>query len=143
MLIAGAVWGLALAGFGGVASLWATLVCLLIAGIADVSSVVFRSTIIKTATPDEFRGRVNAAEFVAGGSMPQIGNFRSGVVASVSTPDISAVSGGLAAAAGSLLLAIFFPILMRYRADAKEPALLDSGALDAAGLVAASESIEL
>jgi hypothetical protein len=60
---------------------------------------------------------VNAAEFVAGGSMPQIGNFRAGVVASIATPDISAVSGGLCATVGALLLAIFFPVLMRYRAD--------------------------
>jgi MFS family permease len=117
MLIAGAIWGIALAAFGIVGSLWATLACLFVAGLADVSSVVLRSTIIQTQTPDEFRGRVNAAEFVAGGSMPQIGNFRAGVVASIATPDISAVSGGLCATVGALLLAIFFPVLMRYRAD--------------------------
>jgi MFS family permease len=119
MLATGAIWGLAIAAFGTVSSLWATLLCLLVAGAADVSSVVLRSTITQTNTPDEFRGRVNAAEFVAGGSMPQIGNFRAGLVASVSTPDISAISGGLSAAAGSLLLAIFFPVLRRYRADKK------------------------
>jgi MFS family permease len=126
MLIAGAIWGLALAGFGVVHSLWATLACLFVAGVADVSSVVFRSTIIQTNTPDEFRGRVNAAEFVAGGAMPQIGNFRAGLVASISTPDISAVSGGLSAAAGSLLLAIFFPILVRYRSDSKKGAPMEA-----------------
>jgi hypothetical protein len=126
MLIASAIWGIALAGFGVVDSLWATLACLFVAGVADVSSVVFRSTIIQTNTPDEFRGRVNAAEFVAGGAMPEIGNFRAGVVASISTPDISAVSGGLSAAAGSLLLAIFFPILIRYRSDARKPPDLEA-----------------
>jgi MFS family permease len=144
MLIAGAIWGIALAAFGIVGSLWATLACLAVAGIADVSSVVLRSTIIQTNTPDEFRGRVNGAEFVAGGSMPQIGNFRAGVVASISTPDISAVSGGLAAAAGSLLLAFFFPALMRYRADRKEPKTLDTTglkSLDTASIEIVTETI--
>ena len=117
MLIAGAVWGIALAAFGVVGSLWATLVCLTVAGTADVSSVVLRSTIIQTNTPDEFRGRVNAAEFVAGASMPQVGNFRAGVVASLSTPGVSAVSGGLSAAAAAVVLAIAFPALVRYRSD--------------------------
>lgn len=122
MLIAGGVWGIALAAFGVVGSLWATLGCLFVAGVADVTSVVLRSTIIQTNTPEELRGRVNAAEFVAGASMPQVGNFRAGIVASISTPDISAVSGGLSAAVGSLLLAIGFPAFMRYRADQNVPA---------------------
>jgi MFS family permease len=121
MLVAGAIWGLALAAFGVVGSLWATLACLAVAGLADVSSVVLRSTIIQTNTPDEFRGRVNAAEFVAGASGPQVGNFRAGVVASVSTPAISAISGGLAAAAGSAVLAVAFPALVRYRSKEREP----------------------
>jgi MFS family permease len=123
MLIAGGIWGIALAAFGVVGSLWATLLCLVVAGLADVTSVVLRSTIIQMNTPDEFRGRVNAAEYVAGASMPQVGNFRAGVVASFSTPDISAVSGGLSATVGALLLSIGFPALMRYRADHREPAM--------------------
>jgi MFS family permease len=124
MLIAGAVWGLALAAFGLVDGLAPTLVCLVVAGTADVSSVVLRSTIIQVATPEEFRGRVNAAEFVVGASMPQIGNFRAGVVASLTTPDISAVSGGVTAALGSAALALAIPALVRYRTDspAESPA---------------------
>jgi MFS family permease len=121
MLIAGAIWGIALAAFGVVGTLWATLVCLAVAGVADVSSVVLRSTIIQMVTPDKLRGRVNATEFVAGASMPQIGNFRAGVVASISTPGISAVSGGIAAAAATLVLAIAFPVLVRYRSNFTDP----------------------
>jgi MFS family permease len=123
MLAAGGIWGLALAAFGLVGSLWATLLCLAVAGLADVSSVVLRSTIIQVNTPDEFRGRVNATEFVAGGSMPQIGNFRAGLVASASTPNISAFSGGIAAAVGSLILAFAFPALVRYGSPGPEQAV--------------------
>ncbi len=128
MLAAGALWGLAIAGFGAVGSLWATLLCLAVAGAADVSSVVMRTTIIQTNTPDELRGRVNAAEFVVGASGPQVGNFRGGLVASASTPGISAISGGLSAAVAAAMLAFAFPALRRYR---YEPVGTDAQALDA------------
>jgi MFS family permease len=121
MLLAGVIWGLGIAGFGLFGELWSTLLCLAVAGAADVSSVVLRSTIIQTSTPDEFRGRVNAAEFVAGASGPQLGNFRGGIVASVSTPGISAVSGGLSAMVAAGLLAVLFPALRRYRYSASGP----------------------
>src|SRR5262249_12136473 len=44
MLVAGAIWGLAIAGFGLAHVLWLALAALVVAGIADVTSVVFRTT---------------------------------------------------------------------------------------------------
>jgi MFS family permease len=115
MLIAGAVWGAALAGFGVVDGLVASLALLTVAGIADVSSVVLRSTIIQVATPDAYRGRTSAAEFVVGAACPELGNFRAGAVASLTSPGMSAVSGGLACVAGARLIALAMPALVRYR----------------------------
>lgn len=115
MLLAGAVWGAALAGFGVVSSLPATLTLLAVAGLADVSSVVLRTTIIQVATPDEYRGRVSSAEYVVGALCPQLGNFRAGAVATVTSPGISAVTGGLACIAGAAALAAGLPALVRYR----------------------------
>ena len=115
MLIAGAVWGAALAGFGTVHGLAASMVLLAVAGSADVLAVVFRSSIVQLATPDAMRGRTNSAEFVAGAAFPQLGNFRAGIVASASSPGISAVSGGLAAVAGTGLIALLLPAFTRYR----------------------------
>ncbi len=115
MLAAGAVWGLALAVFGIVDGLVPTLACLVIAGAADVSSVVLRSTIVQLETPDELRGRMSATEYVVGASMPQVGNARAGVVGSLTTPGISALSGGLAAVAGAAVVALAFPALVRHR----------------------------
>jgi MFS family permease len=116
MLIAGSVWGAALAGFGLVHGLAATLGCLALAGVADVSSVVLRTTLVQVATPDAYRGRISAAEFVVGAACPQLGSFRAGVVGSWSTPGISAISGGLACIAGSGLIALALPAFVRYRA---------------------------
>lgn len=121
MLVAGAVWGIALAGFGLAHSLWLTLAMLVVAGIADVTTVVFRTAMIQVATPDEFRGRVSAAEYVVGAECPQLGNFRAGVVASATSPGISAVAGGLTATAGTALIGLALPAFSRYRAQQRVP----------------------
>ncbi|HZZ96783.1 MAG TPA: MFS transporter [Jatrophihabitantaceae bacterium] len=115
VLVCGGIWGAALAAFGVVDGLFATMAFLIIAGVADVTSVVLRSTIIQLASPDNYRGRINAAEIIVGGSVPQLGNFRSGAVAQASTTTISAASGGLAAIGGAALVALAFPALVRYR----------------------------
>lgn len=115
MLSAGVIWGAALAGFGLVDGLAATLILLAVAGAADVSSVVLRTTIVQVVTPDAYRGRVNAMEFIVGASCPQLGNFRAGAVASLTSPGFSAVSGGLSCIAGAGVIAITMPALVRYR----------------------------
>lgn len=115
MLITGAIWGAALAGFGAVSNLPATLALLALAGAADVLSVVFRTTIVQLATPDSMRGRVGSTEVVVGSAFPQLGNFRAGMVAAATSPGLSAVIGGLAAVAGAGLIALTLPAFTRYR----------------------------
>jgi MFS family permease len=116
MLIAGAVWGAGIAGFGLAHSLPLALGALAVAGIADVTSVVFRTTIVQVLTPDRYRGRVNAAQYVVGTGCPQLGNFRAGAIGSLTSPGISAVSGGLAVIAGAALIGLTVPALVRQRA---------------------------
>jgi MFS family permease len=118
MLIAGGCWGVALVGFGLVQSLVLTVAFLILAGIADVLSVVFRSSLVQLATPDSMRGRASAAEFVVGAAAPQLGNFRAGLVATASSPGVSAWTGGLSAVAGAGLIALALPAFVRYRAIA-------------------------
>lgn len=115
MLAAGGVWGVALAGFGLVDGLAASLALLVLASVADVSSVVLRTTIVQVDTPDAYRGRISAAEYVVGAMCPQLGNARAGAVASLTTPNVSAVSGGLSCVVGAGLIALAFPALVRYR----------------------------
>jgi MFS family permease len=115
MLIAGAVWGGGLVGFGVASPLALALAALVVAGAADVTSVVSRTSIVQLATPDAYRGRASAAEFVVGVGCPQLGNARAGAVASLFTPAVSAVSGGLATIAGAVGIAFAFPALVRYR----------------------------
>jgi MFS family permease len=114
VLIAVTVWGVAIAGFGATNVLGLAVVLLAIAGGADVVNGVFRTTLLQVNTPDALRGRVNGVGFVVGAGGPRLGDVESGVVASLTSPVFSAVSGGLASAAGAVLLGLLRPAFARY-----------------------------
>lgn len=116
ILIAVAVWGAAIAGFGATKLLWLGVTLLAIAGAADVVNGVFRTTIIQVNTPDALQGRVNSVGFVVGAGGPRLGDVESGVVASLTSPVFSAVSGGLASVVGVVLLGLMSPAFARYDA---------------------------
>lgn len=115
MLVAGGIWGIAIAGFGLADGLVLSVGFLVLAGAADVTSVVLRTTIIQVTTPDAFLGRINAVEYVVGTACPQLGNFRAGVIGSLSTPGLSATLGGFASTLGTGIIALAIPALRRYR----------------------------
>jgi MFS family permease len=117
--VAAALWGAAIAAFGFAGSLWLALLMLAVAGAADNVSAVLRSTILLTVTPDSLRGRVLGIEFAQVASTPALGNVEAGVVASLTSLRFSIVSGGLACAVGTVLIALAFPALIRY--DARAP----------------------
>ncbi|WP_199439876.1 MFS transporter [Umezawaea beigongshangensis] len=116
MLVAGALWGVGVAGFGLAHDLALALLLLAVAGAADAVSVVFRTTLVQLATPDRHRGRIAAAEHVVGAGFPQLGNFRAGAVASLTSPGLSAVSGGVATVVAAGLIGLALPGLVRHRA---------------------------
>nr|WP_222131964.1 MFS transporter [Pseudonocardia sp. C8] len=113
-LTAAGIWGLALAGFGLAGPVWAALGCLAIAGAADSISVFTRGALIQLETPDGYRGRVSSVEQVIGAAGPEIGNFRGGLVASLTSAPLSLVTGGLAATAATLVISAINEPLRRY-----------------------------
>jgi MFS family permease len=115
MLCAVTVWGAAFAGFAIAPSLWLTLTLLAIAGAADTFTVVFRGTIVQLTTPDELRGRVTAADYVVGAGGGQIGSLEAGALGSLTSPTISALTGGIATIAGALVIGLALPAFTRYR----------------------------
>ena len=117
MLGAVAVWGAAFAGFAIATTLWPTLVTLAIAGAADTFTVVFRGTIVQQTTPEEFRGRVTAANYVVAVSGGQLGNLEAGALGSLTSPAISALAGGLITVAGAVVIGLTLPAFARYRAQ--------------------------
>ncbi|WP_330457959.1 MFS transporter [Streptomyces sp. NBC_00820] len=95
MLCSSAAWGVALLLFGLTANPWTGLGLLVLAGAADAVSVVSRSTIVQTRTPDALLGRVTAAEQIVGQAGPSLGNVRGGLVAGWSSGTTALITGGL------------------------------------------------
>jgi MFS family permease len=119
VLIAVAVWGAGIVGFGLAGGrLPLALLCLAVAGGADVVSAVFRSTILQLSVPDDLRGRLSAVHILVVAGGPRLGDFEAGLVASAFTPTVSVVSGGVLCIAGVAVLALAVPEFARYRAGA-------------------------
>lgn len=112
--IAAACWGLAIIGFGFAGRLWLALVCLALAGAADMISGVFRSIIWNQTIPDHLRGRLAGIELVSYTTGPMLGNAESGLVASLFSIRTSVVSGGVLCVVGTGLLAVALPAFLRY-----------------------------
>jgi MFS family permease len=115
MLCTVAVWGAAFAGFAVASGLWLTLGLLAVAGAADTFTVVFRGAIATAVTPDRLRGRVMAADYVVGAGGAQLGNLEAGALGSLTSPAVSALSGGLATVAGAVVIGLSLPAFTRYR----------------------------
>ncbi len=67
--------------FGVSRSLTLSLFALLLAGAADMVSVIIRATLVQFATPDPMRGRVNAVDMLFIGASNELGEFESGLTA--------------------------------------------------------------
>ncbi|MDQ6794272.1 MAG: MFS transporter [Chloroflexota bacterium] len=115
VVVAVIIWGLAIVGFGlSTFSFALALVCLAIAGAADVLSAVFRSTIVQLETPDELRGRVTAIHILAVTSGPRIGDIEAAGVAAFIGAQASVVSGGILCVLGVAAVVRAFPELMTH-----------------------------
>ena len=117
VVVAAALWAVAIVGLGFAPHLPAAVVCLAMAGAADSVSAVFRGTIWNETIPSDLRGRLAGVEMISYLSGPLLGNARAGWVASISSNMISVVSGGLACFAGVLLCIPILPAFWNYRAD--------------------------
>jgi MFS family permease len=120
VVLAVCIWGAAIASFGLLSRVfWLALVMLAVAGMADMFSAVFRSTILQLATPDNLRGRLTSIHFIVVNSGPRLGDVEAGTVAALTTTQLSVVSGGIAALIGAVVLGFVMPAFMRY--DAHKP----------------------
>lgn len=113
MLIAVAIFGGATIVFGLSHWLWLTAAALIVTGAADVVSVVVRSTLVQTATPDDIRGRVSAVNSLFVGTSNQLGEFESGVTADWFGAVGSVVIGGAATLIVVAIASRRFPALRR------------------------------
>ena len=108
-------WGTSIAAFGVTHWLPLALVFLALAGAADVISAVFRNTILQLSVPDRLRGRLSSVHIAVVTGGPRLGDFESGAVAALSTPEVAVVTGGLACIVGAVVIARAMPGLRSWR----------------------------
>ncbi len=117
VLLAVAVWGAGIVAFGvSGSSIGLALGCLAVAGGADVISAVFRNTILQRSVPDDLRGRLSGIHILVVTGGPRLGDMEAGLVATLTSPTVSVVSGGVICILAVGLLAILVPSFTNYRA---------------------------
>jgi MFS family permease len=114
LILAAATYGAVTIAFGLSSWFWLSLLCLFLAGAADMVSTVLRNVIRQLATPDELRGRMTSVNmlFFMGG--PQLGEVEAGAVAQSFGPVASVVLGGIGCVVSVLWIGWRTPSLANY-----------------------------
>ncbi|GCE17685.1 MFS transporter [Dictyobacter kobayashii] len=113
LLIAVAGFGIATIVFGLSHSFWLSLAMLFLLGGLDDVSVVIRSSLLLTRTPNEMRGRVSAVNSLFIGASNELGGFESGLTAQLFGPFLSVVGGGIGTVLVVICVALFWPEMRR------------------------------
>ena len=108
--------------FGLSRSFTLSFVTLALLGAADTISVVIRSSLVQLETPNEMRGRVGAVNSLFIGTSNQLGEFESGVTASMFGTVWATVLGGVGTLAVAFLWMRIFPSIAAFDSfDGKKP----------------------
>lgn len=87
-------FGLCILVFAFSKNFWLSFAALFISGLFDGVSVIIRGTIVQLFVPDEMRGRVSAVNSIFVNSSNELGQFESGVAASIMGTVPSVIFGG-------------------------------------------------
>jgi MFS family permease len=117
VLVAIVAWGVAMIGFGFAAALWIAVLCLAVAGAADMVSAVLRSSMLQLAAPEDMRGRMQGVFIVVVAGGPRLGDLRAGALASATSVTVAMVSGGVAVVLVMVLVALIVPSFWFFRAS--------------------------
>src|SRR5205085_11742236 len=114
-MLLGAVagFGMATIVFGLSRSFWLSLLMLFLLGGLDNISVVIRSTLLLTRTPDALRGRIAAVNTLFIGASNELGGFESGLVAQFFGPIVAVAGGGVGTILVVLCIALLWPQMRR------------------------------
>ncbi|MEV4170398.1 MFS transporter [Nonomuraea sp. NPDC049709] len=131
VIVAAALWGVAVALTALAPNVWLVFVCIALAGAADMVSGIFRMTMWNQTIPPELRGRLAGIELLSYASGPMLGNARAGLMAVVGGTRYSLGAGGLLCVGAVLALAAALPKFRRYDARTSEHALAEKARREA------------
>jgi MFS family permease len=93
---------------------WLSFAALFISGLFDGVSVIIRGTIVQLFVPDEMRGRVSSVNSIFVNSSNELGQFESGVAASVMGTVPSVIFGGCMTLLVTIVTWIKAPTLRKF-----------------------------
>jgi MFS family permease len=125
VIVAAALWGVAVALSGLAPNVWLVFVCIALAGAADMVSGIFRGTMWNQTIPRELRGRLAGIELLSYASGPMLGNARASLMANFGGTRFSLSAGGLLCVGAVLALGAALPKFRRYDARTNEHALAE------------------
>lgn len=128
ILLAIASYGIFLMLFGLSPNIWVALIFLAGYGASDAVSMTMRHTIRNLATPDHLRGRVAATHSTFSSGGPRLGEFQTGIMASLIGIRATPVVGGIGCIFVALGISKLIPAVLSYRFSDVEG--LDDGTLE-------------
>jgi MFS family permease len=131
VIVAAALWGVAVALTALAPNIWMIVVFIACAGAADMISGIFRMTMWNQTIPPELRGRLAGIELLSYASGPMLGNARAGMMAQLGGTRFSLGAGGVLCVAAVLGLAAALPGFRRYDATTDEHALAEKARREA------------
>jgi hypothetical protein len=106
----------AVTGFGLAGSLPVACAFMALGGAADFVSMVFRSAILQSTTPDDMRGRMQGVFIVVVTGGPRLADLVHGLGGAALGTRTATVAGGAAVFVCVLVLAALTPSYLRYKA---------------------------
>jgi MFS family permease len=128
IVVAASAYGVAIALAGLAPSIGAAVVCLALAGAADMVSGIFRATIWNQTIPDQMRGRLAGIEMLSYSLGPIGGQVRAGIVADAWSVRGSIASGGALCVVGVALTATWLRDFWSYDTRTDEHAVRERAA---------------
>jgi MFS family permease len=114
VVIAAALWGVAIVFFGLVDSIWLALLFLAAAGFFDMISGIFRGSIWNQTIPNFLRGRLASIEMISYMTGPMLGSAKMGIVAEHYGVKTALVSGGVLCVVFVGFIALLMPRFVAY-----------------------------
>lgn len=115
VVVSAALWGVAIVALGYAPNLPVAVLCLALAGAADMMSGIFRMTIWNETIPAQLRGRLAGVEMISYMTGPLLGNARAGWMASLRSVAFSITGGGVVCVACVVACIPLLPAFWRYR----------------------------
>jgi MFS family permease len=93
---------------------WLSFAALFVSGLFDGVSVIIRGTIVQLFVPDEMRGRVSSVNSIFVNSSNELGQFESGVAASIMGTVPSVIFGGCMTLLVTIITWVKAPTLRKF-----------------------------